>query len=84
VDFRFRDDVRLAVNEEVRAWAEPLAYLDYFEVDASAITCGQDDRPLQVAAAGASLAPRCANYADDFGHLKRPGYELIFSAMTRQ
>jgi lysophospholipase L1-like esterase len=82
VDFRFRDDARLEVNADLRARAGTLAYLDYFEVDASAITCGQYDRPLQVAAASAEELSRCANYADDFGHFKRPGYEVIFSALT--
>jgi platelet-activating factor acetylhydrolase IB subunit beta/gamma len=82
-DFRFRNDARLAVNENVRAWAAKRAYLDYFEVDASEITCGQYDRPLQVAATGADGASPCPNYADDFGHFKRPGYDVIFLALPK-
>lgn len=82
-DFHFRDEARLAVNAEVEAWAQALAYLNYFEVDASVITCGQYDMPVQAAAAGAHATPACANYADDFGHFRRAGYEVIFSAMTR-
>jgi platelet-activating factor acetylhydrolase IB subunit beta/gamma len=82
-DFHFRDDARLEVNEDVRTWARAFAYLDYFEVNASEITCGQYDRPLQAAATGASGKSRCTNYADDFGHFKRPGYEVIFSALSK-
>jgi lysophospholipase L1-like esterase len=82
VDFRFRDAARLAVNAEIRTWAKDLSYLHYFEVDASEITCGQYDGPVEVAAAGGHRLPTCANYADDFGHFKRAGYDVIFSAMT--
>jgi lysophospholipase L1-like esterase len=83
VDFRFRDAARLAVNADIKAWTRNLPYLHYFEVDASEISCGQYDRPVQVAAAGEHSLPTCANYADDFGHFKRAGYEVIFSAMAK-
>jgi platelet-activating factor acetylhydrolase IB subunit beta/gamma len=83
IDFHFRDDARLAVNEDVRSWAGKLAYLDYFEVNASEITCGRYDKPLHAAAAGADEALRCTNYADDFGHFRRAGYNVIFSAFSK-
>lgn len=86
-DFHFRDRDRQAVNDEVRAWGGALPWLHYFEVDADRMTCGQYAATgVKTAdASGASAVHnRCANYADDFGHFMRPGYEVIFSAMTRK
>jgi len=85
-DFHFRDGDRLAVNAEIKAWSQPFSYLHYFEVDASEMTCGQYDAPLKVADASGKpgTGSRCANYADDFGHFKRDGYDVIFSTMMRQ
>jgi lysophospholipase L1-like esterase len=82
-DFRFRNDARLAVNAELRDWAGTLPYLRYFEPDASKITCGLYDAKLHVASAKARQQPACANYADDFGHFRRPGYDVIFSALRQ-
>jgi platelet-activating factor acetylhydrolase IB subunit beta/gamma len=81
-DFHFRDSVRLAVNAELRAWAKGFSYLHYFEVDAAEITCGQYDRPLRTAAIGKGLD--CENYADDFGHFQRAGYDVIFKALMEK
>ena len=83
MDFHFRDTVRLAINSEVEAWTKGFAYQHYFEVDASAVTCGQYDRPVQAVSAAARRLPTCANYADDFGHFKRAGYDVVFSAMMK-
>lgn len=83
-DFHFRDDVRLEVNREIKAWSHDFTFLDYFEVDASKMTCGQYDRPVKTASTTAVSVSRCENYADDFGHFKRAGYEVIYSAMTSQ
>lgn len=82
-DFHFRDAARLAVNEEIRAWTKDRPYLRYFEVEASEMTCGQYERPVQAAATGLRPGPDCANYADDFGHFRRAGYAVLFSAMMR-
>lgn len=82
-DFRFRNDARLAVNAEMRDWAKTLPYLHYFEAEASEITCGLYDAPLRVASAKAHQGPVCANYADDFGHFRRAGYDVIFSALKK-
>jgi hypothetical protein len=81
-NFHFRDDVRMDVNREIKAWSRDFSFLDYFEVNASEITCGQYDKPIVVATAVAQPVPGCANYADDFGHFKRAGYEVIFKAMA--
>jgi platelet-activating factor acetylhydrolase IB subunit beta/gamma len=86
VDFRFRDKDRLAANAEVKAWARQYSYLHYFEVDAEEMTCGQYNTPLQVAdASGAPVIARsrCVNYADDFGHFKRGGYDVVFKSMIQ-
>lgn len=85
-DFRFRDKDRMAINSEVRAWSDRHPWLHFFEVDALTITCGgYASEPVEVAQAGnmPALRHRCANYADDFGHFRRPGYKVIFSAMTK-
>ena len=83
IDFRFRNDARLAVNAEMRDWAKALPYLRYFEADASEITCGLYDAPLRATAAKGHQEPACANYADDFGHFRRPGYDVIYSVLKR-
>jgi platelet-activating factor acetylhydrolase IB subunit beta/gamma len=85
MDFRFRDKDRLAINAEVEAWSRDLAHLHYFEVDADEMTCGQYDRPIEVADASATpvAGSRCANYADDFGHFKRGGYDVVFKTMMK-
>jgi lysophospholipase L1-like esterase len=81
-DFGFRDKDRKAVNAEIQAWARDQPYVHYFEVDAATMTCGQYERPVHVAAAGAEqTVPRCQNYADDFGHFKRAGYEVVLKAL---
>ncbi|MBL0370960.1 hypothetical protein JJB09_02865 [Rhizobium sp. KVB221] len=84
-DFRFRDADRLSVNAEIRNWSGQYPFMHYFEVDASEMTCGRYGDAVEVAAAGAEVATgsRCENYADDFGHFRRPGYDVVFAAMTK-
>jgi lysophospholipase L1-like esterase len=84
-DFHFRDDARKAINDEVRRWIATLERTRYFEVDAMRMTCGRYGE----AQSSLSLTPeesksRCENYADDFGHFKRPGYEVIYSALRAE
>lgn len=81
-DFHFRDDARKAINDEVRRWIATLERTRYFEVDAMRMTCGRYGEVQSTL----DLPPdvpknRCENYADDFGHFKRPGYEVIYSAL---
>lgn len=81
-DFRFRDDARKAINDEIRRWIATLERTRYFEVNAMQMTCGRYGE----AQSTLDLTPdkpksRCENYADDFGHFKRPGYEVIYSAL---
>lgn len=85
LDFRFRDAVRLAINDEIAAWARTIGHVRYFAVDDSEISCGRYDRPIEVAAATPEAAThsRCANYADDFGHFRRAGYEVISAALRQ-
>lgn len=84
-EFKFRDNVRLAVNAEVRAWSRDYDYLHFFEVDAAAMTCDQYGKALEVAdASGEQVIPtQCANYTDDQLHFKRGGYDVIFSALKK-
>ena len=81
-DFRFRDADRKAINTAVRDWTTPLPEVHYFEVVDMTMTCGQY-AGVAVASADASTLPksRCENYADDFGHFRRPGYDVIYSAL---
>jgi lysophospholipase L1-like esterase len=85
IDFRFRDDVRLAVNAEIKAWSHNVANVHYFEVGDSEMTCGEYDKALAISNASTEAHPksRCENYADDFGHFHRSGYEVIFSALRK-
>lgn len=85
-DFHFRDKDRKAINTAIRDWLGTRPSMHYFEVDEMVMTCGQY-AGVDVASAEASVAvpvvkgSRCENYADDFGHFRRPGYEVIYSAM---
>lgn len=85
VDFHFRDRDRKAINAAIRDWLSPRPETHYFEVDEMAMTCGQY-AGVTVASADATTLPRsrCENYADDFGHFRRPGYEVIHSALRGQ
>lgn len=83
-DFHFRDASRRAVNAEILSWSKAKPGRHYFEPDASGITCGQYDHPVKLASNNAKPAQpaRCINYADDFGHFQRAGYEQIFNALS--
>ena len=87
-DFHFRDADRLAVNRQLQAWSRTIDDTRYFEVDAADLTCGRYDAAGSVKAAdsgtGRASGNPCINYADDFGHFRRPGYDVIFSAMPRR
>jgi hypothetical protein len=81
-DFHFRDDARRAINDQIRRWIATLERTRYFEVDAMRMTCGRYGEPQSTL----NLTPdapkaSCENYADDFGHFKRRGYEVIYSAL---
>jgi lysophospholipase L1-like esterase len=76
-DFHFRDADRKALNADLAAWAAHRPRLRYVEIDALKLTCGGDR------AKSAEARPACGNYADDHGHFRRAGYEVIFSALTR-
>ncbi|WP_170976441.1 GDSL-type esterase/lipase family protein [Rhizobium sp. FKL33] len=76
-DFRFRDADRKALNAGLAAWAAGRSRLRYIEIDALKLTCGGDR------ATSAEARPACGNYADDYGHFRRAGYEVIFSALAR-
>jgi lysophospholipase L1-like esterase len=76
-DFRFRDAERKALNLELAGWAAERPRMRYVEIDAFRLTCAAD-RAKAVAAQRA-----CDNYADDYGHFRRAGYEVIFSALSR-
>ena len=71
-----------AINASVRDWLASRPGTHYFEVDEMVMTCGQYGG-VAVASAEASALPgsRCENYADDFGHFRRPGYGVIYSAL---
>lgn len=81
-DFHFRDKDRKAINDTVRHWMATQPGMHYFEVDDLVMTCGQY-AGVTVASAGntALTGSRCENYADDFGHFRRPGYDVIFQAL---
>jgi hypothetical protein len=81
-DFHFRDKDRKAINADIRAWLAGQPASHYFEVDEMVMTCGQY-AGVTVASteAAASSGSRCANYADDFGHFRRPGYDVIYAAL---
>jgi len=81
-DFHFRDKDRKTINASVRDWLASRPGTHYFEVDEMVMTCGQYGG-VAVASAEASALPgsRCENYADDFGHFRRPGYGVIYSAL---
>ena len=81
-DFHFRDKDRKAINAAVRGWLATRAGTHYFQVDEMVMTCGQY-AGITVASAEPSTLPgsRCENYADDFGHFRRPGYDVIYSAL---
>jgi hypothetical protein len=82
-DFHFRDEDRKVVNADVAAWAEAQPGIAYFAVDDVQMTCGRYTAPLAGGSTLASRTNRCANYADDFGHFRRPGYEVIFTALRQ-
>jgi hypothetical protein len=84
-DFHFRDKDRKTINAAVRDWIATRPGTHYFEVDEMMMTCGQY-AGVAVASAEASTLPRnrCENYADDFGHFRRPGYDVIYSALRSQ
>jgi lysophospholipase L1-like esterase len=82
-DFHFRDGARLEVNRGIENWARDLPYLQYFDVDTKEITCGLYDQPQRTGLTEKRKASPCANYADDFGHFKRAGYEVIFRTLMR-
>jgi lysophospholipase L1-like esterase len=81
-DFHFRDDDRKAINAAVRQWAARQPGMHYFAVDEIVMTCGRY-AGVAVADAEAATLPgsRCENYADDFGHFRRPGYDVIYAAL---
>ena len=81
-DFHFRDKDRKAINGAVRDWLTARPGTHYFEVDDMVMTCSQY-AGVAVASADATTltGSRCANYADDFGHFRRPGYDVIYSAL---
>lgn len=81
-DFHFRDRDRKAINTAVRDWLATRPGTHYFEVDEIAMTCGRY-AGVDVASAEGTTLPgnRCENYADDFGHFRRPGYNVIYSAL---
>jgi lysophospholipase L1-like esterase len=76
-DFRFRDADRKALNAALAAWVAGRARLRFIEIDPDRLTCGGNraKTPAQ--------RPACGNYADDHGHFRRAGYEVIFSALAR-
>lgn len=76
-DFHFRDADRKALNAELAAWAAGRDRMRYIEIDALKLTCGGDRTT------SAEARPACGNYADDYGHFRRAGYEVIFSALAR-
>lgn len=85
-DFHFRDGDRRAINRTVRDWASSQPAMRFFEVDDMTLTCGFY-AGVTVANADPAALPgksRCANYADDFGHFRRPGYNHIYSALRDQ
>lgn len=84
-DFHFRDRDRKTINAAIRDWIAPRPGTHYFEVDEMEMTCGQY-AGVTVASTDATplTGSRCENYADDFGHFRRPGYEVIYSALRKR
>ena len=81
-DFHFRDEDRKAINAAVRTWLATRTATHYFEVDEMKMTCGGYGGVTVASATAATPArSRCENYADDFGHFRRPGYAMIYSAL---
>jgi len=81
-DFHFRDQDRKAINTSIRDWLAARTGTHYFEVDEMVMTCGQYGGVTVASADSSTLAGgRCENYADDFGHFRRPGYDVIYSAL---
>lgn len=81
-DFHFRDEDRKIINDAVHAWITAQPGMHYFEVDEMVMTCGQyAGVALASTDATTPSGSRCENYADDFGHFRRPGYEVIYSAL---
>jgi lysophospholipase L1-like esterase len=76
-DFRFRDADRKALNADLAAWAAGRARLRFIEIDPARLTCAAGAAPQ------GAKRPSCGNYADDHGHFRRAGYEVIFSALAR-
>ncbi|MCV3767042.1 SGNH/GDSL hydrolase family protein [Rhizobium sp. TRM95796] len=76
-DFRFRDVDRKALNAELAAWAAGRDRMRFVEIDTARLTCSAGDAPSD------PKRPTCGNYADDYGHFRRAGYEVIFSALAR-
>ena len=84
-DFHFRDDVRKSINSEIQLWVGKQENAHFFEVDAMQMTCGYyAGVPDALPTASGKMRSRCENYADDFGHFRRPGYEVIFSALRAE
>lgn len=81
-DFHFRDADRKAINAAIRDWSSTQHAMGYFEADEVKMTCGAY-AGVTVASADpqAVTGSRCENYADDFGHFRRPGYSVIYSAL---
>jgi lysophospholipase L1-like esterase len=81
-DFHFRDRDRKTINGALRAWIAARPDEHYFEVDDLVMTCGQYAGVTVASADNTTLTgSRCENYADDFGHFRRPGYDVIFEAL---
>lgn len=81
-DFHFRDNDRKAINAAMRDWLAGQPETRYFEVDDMEMTCGHYAGVAVASAGDAALAgSRCKNYADDFGHFRRPGYDVIYAAL---
>lgn len=81
-DFHFRDKDRKAINGAIRDLLATRPSTHYFEVDEMVMTCGQYAGVAVASAEATTVAgSRCENYADDFGHFRRPGYNVIYSAL---
>lgn len=80
--FHFRNRDRQTINTAMRDWIATRPGTRYFEVDDMVMTCGQY-AGVTVASTEAGTLPgsRCENYADDFGHFRRPGYDVIYHSL---
>ena len=74
--FHFRDKGRLSINENIKFWIAEVPNARYFEVDNQTITCGLYQKDVE-------NITDCQNYADDFGHFERPGYDVIYNALRK-